>query len=278
MPITALLEKILTATPRLSVPPKPFGVFHLTALGIILGLFLLMVLFRKHLPRSEKAVMRVLRIFGLGLLFLEIGKQLVFSFDPVGGWAYNWERFPFQFCSLPIYVALFAGCLPKCTVRQALLCFLATYSPVAGASVLFYPARSVFSEIVFLNIHTMIWHGAMLLFGLYLWLTGTVKSEWKSAGYAALVYLPLNFIALALNEASYAFGFAEGYTFNMFYTGRLGRCPIPILSLIQRSCPYPVFFASYLVTLGVGGLLVTAVMVGIRWIRGKRNTTEKTQP
>ncbi len=266
----ALLEKILSDTPRLDTAPKPFGVFHLTALGICLGLFVIMILLCKHLPRSLRAVQCVLSGFALGLLLLEIGKQLVCSYDPASGWAYNWEKFPFQFCSVPIYVALIAMCLPRCKVRQALLCFLATYSPVAGASVLFYPARSVFSEIVFLNVHTMIWHGAMLLFGLYLWLSGAVKAEWKTAGYAALVYIPLNFIALALNEASYAWGFAEGYTFNMFYTGRLGTCFIPVLNTIQETCPYPVFFASYLVTLGIGGLLVTAMMVGIRWLWGKR--------
>lgn len=272
------LENILAATPRLSVPSKPFGGFHLTALGIILGLFLLMLLLNRRLPRSEKAVMRVLFVFGLGLLLLEIGKQMVCSYDPVGGWAYNWERFPFQFCSIPIYAALLAMCLPSCRLRQALLCFLATYSPVAGASVLFYPARSVFSDIVFLNLHTVIWHGAMLLFGLYLWLSGTVKAEWKSAGYAALVYLPLNFLALALNEASYAWGFAEGYAFNMFYTGRLGKCPIPILSGIQKTCPYPVFFLSYLVALGIGGVLVTALTVGIRRMREKKDTHRKPKP
>lgn len=265
----ALLEKILSHTPRLDTAPKPFGAFHLTALGICLGLFLLMILLAKRLPRTDRAVQRVLSVFALGLMLLEIGKQIVCSYDPAGGWAYNWEKFPFQFCSVPIYVALVAMCLPPCKVRQALLCFLATYSPVAGASVLFYPASSVFSEIVFLNVHTMVWHGAMLLFGLYLWLTGAVKAEWRTAGYAALVYTPLNFMALALNEASYAWGFAEGYTFNMFYTGRLGTCFIPVLSDIQKTCPYPVFFVSYLVTLGVGGLLVTAVMVGIRWV-GKR--------
>lgn len=264
MSAVALLEKILSDTPRLPMPPKPFGGFHLTALGIVLGLFLLMLIFYRHLPKSDKAVQRTLALFAFGLLFLEIGKQLVCSYDPAVGWVYNWEKFPFQFCSVPIYVALIATFLPKGKVRQALLCFLATYSPVAGASVLFYPARSVFSEIVFLNVHTMVWHGAMLLFGLYLWLTGEVKAQWKTAGKAALVYIPLNFIALALNEASYAFGFAEGYAFNMFYTGRLGKCTIPVLSTIQKTCPYPVFFASYLVTLGVGGLLVTAVMVGIR--------------
>ena len=273
MPLTVFLENLLAATPRLSAPPKPFGGFHLTALGIILGLFLLMIFLRHVLPQSDKAVSRVIAAFGGGLLLLEIGKQLVCSYDPVGGWAYNWEKFPFQFCSVPIYLALVAVFLPKCKARQALLCFLATYSPVAGASVLLYPARSVFSEIVFLNVHTMLWHGAMLLLGLYLWLSGAVKAEWKTAGMAALVYLPLNFAALALNEAAYAFGFADGYAFNMFYTGRLGRCPVPILSAIQKSCPYPVFFVSYLVTLGIAGLILTAVMVGIRWARGKRSPT-----
>ncbi|MBQ9779790.1 MAG: YwaF family protein [Clostridia bacterium] len=270
MPAVTWLERIMEATPRLPSPPKPFGAFHLTALGLTLGLFILMMLFRKRLPRSDKAVHTILAVFAFGLLLLEVGKQIVCSYDPSNGWAYNWERFPFQFCSVPIYVALIATFLPKGKVRQALLCFLATYSPVAGASVLFYPARSVFSEIIFLDVHTMVWHGAMLLFGLYLWLSGAVKAEWKTAGYAALVYVPLNFIALALNEASYAFGFAAGYDFNMFYTGRLGRCLIPVLSTIQKTCPYPVFFVSYLLTLGVGGLLVTTVMVGIRWLWKKR--------
>ncbi len=265
-----LLTYLLDHTPRLATPPKPFGLFHLTALGLILGVFVLMVCLFRHLPKSPKAIQRVLSVFALGLLFLEIGKQILCSYDPAAGWAYDWEKFPFQFCSVPIYVALAAMCLPQGKVRYALLCFLATYSPVAGASVLFYPAKSVFSEIVFLNFHTMLWHGAMLLFGLYLWLSGAVKAEWKTAGYAALVYIPLNFIALALNEASYAWGFAEGYTFNMFYTGRLGTCFIPVLSDIQETCPYPVFFVSYLVTLGIGGLLVTAVMVGIQWLWGKR--------
>ncbi len=270
MPAVTWLEALLNHTPRLASPPKPFGVFHMTALGLTLGLFVVMILLRKRLPKSDKAVQRTLAVFALGLLFLEIGKQLLCSYDPVCGWAYNWEKFPFQFCSVPIYVALVATFLPKGRVRDALFCFLATYSPVAGASVLLYPARSVFSDILFLDIHTMLWHSAMLLFGLYLWLTGAVKAEWRTAGKAAMVYLPLNFIALALNEASYAWGFAAGYDFNMFYTGRLGRCFIPVLSTIQDTCPYPVFFVSYLVTLGVGGLLVTAVMVGIRRVRKKR--------
>lgn len=260
----SLIETLLNHTPRLTERPRAFGAFHLTAVGIVLLLFLLMIVFRKRLPRGEKALRCSLVIFGVGLLLLEIGKQMVYSYDPVGGWAYNWEKFPFQFCSVPIYVALMAMCLGEGRLRRALVCFLATYSPVGGAAVLLYPSGGVFSEIVFLDVHTMVWHGAMLLFGLYLWLSGAVTAEWRTAGRAALVYAPLNFMSLALNEAAYAFGFAEGYAFNMFYTGRLGECHIPVLSYIQAHFPYPVFFLSYLVTLGAAGFLVTAAMMVIR--------------
>ena len=268
-----MLSYLIEHTPRFSDAPKAFGRFHVISLGIVLVLFALMIVFRHRLPKGEKALRRSLAVFGVGLLLLEIGKQLFYSYQGESSFAYNWEKFPFQFCSVPIYVALLAMCLREGKLRSALVAFLGTYSPVAGASVLFYPSNTVFSEIIFLDVHTMVWHGAMLLFGLYLWLSGEIQANVKTAGYAALVYAPLNFIALALNEASYAWGFAGEYTFNMFYTGRYGECYIPVLSTIQKTCPYPIFFVSYVVVLGVGGWLVTLVMMGIDRIFGGRKSS-----
>ena len=184
----SLLEHLLDTTPRLSARPVPFGLFHLVSVAVILCLCVLMILFRGRLPRGETRLRRAVAVFGVGLLLLEIGKQVVYSYDPAAGWGYNWDRFPFQFCSTPIYTALVALCLPSCRVRKALLCFLATYSPVAGCAVLLYPASDVFHEILFLNIHTVIWHGAMLLFGLYLWLTGAVTPTVKTACAAAAAF------------------------------------------------------------------------------------------
>ena len=134
---------------------------------------------------------------------------------------------------------------------------------------LFYPSPDVFHEIVFLNIHTMLWHGAMLLFGLYLWLTETVTPSVDTALTAAAVYLPMPCIALLLNEWEMAAGFAGSYSFNMFYIARDGYCMIPVLSWFQANTPYPVFFTAYVVTLGVGGALVTAGMGLIRYLRLK---------
>ena len=258
-----LLEWLLQATPRLEGRPLPFGVFHIISVVIILLLCAAMILLRGYLPRGEGNLRKMLIAFGVGLLLLEIGKQIVYSYTPEGGWLYNWDRFPFQFCSTPIYVALAAMLLPPCKVRQALLCFLATYSPVAGCAVLFYPSPDVFHEILFLDIHTMVWHGTMLLFGLYLWLTKAVRPTVRTAISAAAVYLPMPYIALLLNELEMATGFAGDFTFNMFYIARDGYCMIPILSRIQATAPYPLFFLSYVLLLGMGGALVTA---GVRMV------------
>ena len=263
------LEFLLDHTPRLSAVPKPFGVFHLVSVAVILGLCVLLVVLWRRLPRGEKHLRRVLFWFGMGLLLLEIGKQVCYSYHPTAGWDYNWDRFPFQFCSTPIYAALVAMCLPAGRVRGALLNFLATYSPVAGCAVLFYPASNVFHEILFLNIHTMLWHGAMLIFGLYLWLTEVVKPSVGTALTAAAVYLPMPCIALLLNELEMAWGFAGDYTFNMFYIARDGNCMIPVLSWFQDHTPYPVFFTAYVLTLGIGGGLVTVAMGLIRYL-GKK--------
>ena len=268
----SILESLLQNTPRFATRPTPFGRFHLISVGIILALCVLTVIFRRKLPRGERALRVSLILFGVGLLLLEIGKQLAYSYDLTAGWQYNWDRFPFQFCSTPIYAALVGMCLPRGRVRQALLSFLATYSPVAGCAVLFYPAPDVFHEIVFLDVHTMVWHGAMLWFGLYLWLSEAVLPSPKTALTAAAVYVPMPCIALCLNELEMATGFAGAYTFNMFYIARDGRCMIPVLSWFQQNTPYPVFFAAYLLALGAGGALVTAAMgiISYAWKKYKK--------
>lgn len=265
------LAYLLDHTPRFATRPAAFGGFHLMAVAVILAMAVLMILFGRQLPRGERALRRMLIAFGVGLLLLEIGKQITYSYIPGEGFAYNWDRFPFQFCSTPIYVALVAMCLRDCGFRRALLAFLATYSPVAGCAVLFYPAADVFHEIVFLNLHTMLWHGAMLLFGLYLWLTEAVMPTRKTALCAAAVYLPMPVIALLLNEAEHLWNFAGNFTFNMFYISRHGDCMIPLLSWVQAHAPYPVFFLSYVALLGMGGALVTGGMWVIRRLASARN-------
>ena len=74
-----LLEWLLNTTPRLDTRPKPFGLFHLSCVAVILGLCVVMILLRRRLPRGETSLRGMLVAFGVGLLLLEIGKQITYS-------------------------------------------------------------------------------------------------------------------------------------------------------------------------------------------------------
>ena len=280
-----LTEKLLTITPRFQAPPKVYGAFHICSLVIVLIICIVMI--AQHLKASKSPPGKILnkestlKISLLGfflVLFLsELGKQLIFSYDAAAEtWKYCFEKFPFQLCSTPIYISLAAYLLPcrgiPRRIRDALVCFLGTYSAIAGASVLFYPSPDVFSEIIYLNIHTMLWHGIMLVYGLYIWLAGFVKPRISTAFKGFAVFLPLNFIALALNEAEHLTGFAGGEYFNMFYISRYYTCNIPVLHEIQKTMPYPVFFAAFIMTLSIASFAVVLIMMLIsKKARGFRN-------
>lgn len=269
-----LLEKLLALTPRLQAPPKVYGAFHICSLAIVL--LICMVMLVLHFKASKSPTGRTsnkdgslkisLLVFFLILFLSELGKQLIFSYDTATeAWKYCFEKFPFQLCSTPIYISLAAYLLPgkgiPGRIRDALICFLGTYSAIAGASVLFYPSPDVFSEIIYLDIHTMLWHGIMLIYGLYLWLAGFVKPEISTAFKGLAVFLPLNFIALALNEIEHLTGFAGGEYFNMFYISRYYTCGIPVLHEIQKTMPYPVFFAAFILTLSIASFAVVLLMM-----------------
>ena len=273
------LEKLLLVLGTKMTKPAIFGAWHIVSLVLTIAFAVFLVV--KFKDCSDATLRRILLAVWLVMLLFEVYKQVHSAFHTeyyeawnFTYWEYSLWSFPFQFCSTPIYVALAAMCLREGKLRRAFLAFLATYSPVAGCAVLFYPASDVFHEILFLDVHTMLWHGGMLIFGLYLWLTEAVTPSVKTALTAAAVYLPMPVIALILNEVELATGFAGNYTFNMFYVARDGFCMIPVLSWFQAHTPYPVFFAAYVLTLGVGGALVTAGMWGIRNVKCKMQNAE----
>ena len=96
--------------PRFGSQPAPFGAFHLTAAALMLAAAVLMIVFRKKLPKDDRTSRRILLALGAVYLALEIYKQIVCSYEPsTGAWTYDWSKFPFQFCSLPIFLCPLAA-------------------------------------------------------------------------------------------------------------------------------------------------------------------------
>ena len=167
--------------------------------------------------------------FACGILMLcsEVWKQFTLTFV-IGGGRYNWWYFPFQLCSIPMYILLAYPWLRRSNTRRTLLTFLMCYCLLGGVAVfadtsgLHYPLRA-------LTIHSYLWHFLLIILGVtagitYLRLLRANKKKalfsrsLKTAFplrpflYSSLLYLACCLIAELLNLSLDRFG-----TINMFY-------------------------------------------------------------
>lgn len=225
------LEKIVAFMQSEMKKPTLLGGAHLFWLAMAVLGIVVVCLTCKNL--SDKKFRMILLIVGASLLTLEVFKQLNFAYDAeTDVWDYAWKQFPFQFCSVPMYVMVAVACLKEGKVRDCLCSFLATFGLFAGMIVLFYPA-TVLSEIIFRFSQSMIHHSAMLIVGVLMFVSGKVKIEHKTVLKALPVFVTCVVLAFTMNIIHHASGNTD--SFNMFYIGPYSSCDIPILSIIGEA-------------------------------------------
>ena len=244
--------------------PKMFGWFHLLSWAIvILAIVLLCV---THKPGDEKRVRRVIFIAALISFILEIYKQIVFNFSYAGEtitFDYQWYIFPFQFCSVPIYVGLLTAAFRKGRVHKALCAFLATFAIFAGCTVMFYPVQ-VFTTTIGINIQTMFCHGSMLVVGFYMLYTNYVKSEHKTILRALPVFAVAIGIAMILNEVVFYNADLVGDCFDMFYISPHYASTLPLYSIVEPMLPYPVALLVYIIGFTLVAYIILLISMGIK--------------
>ena len=98
--------------------------------------------------------------FGLLMLCSEIWKQLTLTFL-VGHGVYNLWYFPFQLCSIPMYVFLALPFARPEKVRRALLCFIMCYALLGGTAV-FADTSGLHYSYAPLTVHSYLWHFMMI--------------------------------------------------------------------------------------------------------------------
>jgi hypothetical protein len=244
--MTDLFEGIIRIFDLTMTTPTSYGLFHLGFVALsALVCFLLCIAFKNP---SEKTLRKILLIHSLICIVLEIYKQISFTFDVVDGaitHGYQWYAFPFQFCSIPIYVSLIAALVKNKKVFSACIAFLSTFGMIAGILVMAYPTQ-VFIPTIGINIQTMIHHGSQITIGLFLLIrAGAIKTTSKTLGGVA-VFLVAVGCAMLLNLTVIHF-LPEGTEFNMFYISPYFNCSLPVYSTFQQKLPYPVFLLLYLI-------------------------------
>ena len=243
--------------------PEPYGWFHLLCWGVVIGLTALLCTRYRNCSRDK--IRRVVFAVAVIVAVLEVYKQIVFSLhssDTGVYFDYQWYSFPWQFCSIPMYVGLLTRVFRKGKIHDALCAFLATYAVFAGVCVMFYPT-DVFIDLVGINIQTMVCHGSMIVIGVWLLVSGYVKPEKDSFWGAAAVFVVAVGLALLLNEGAWHTGIIGDETFNMFFISRHMEPSLPVYLLVQQVVPYPWCLVIYVAAFSLAAYIILMAPVGI---------------
>lgn len=161
---------------------------------------------------------------GLLMLVSEIWKQLTLTFTVNHG-NYSWWHFPFQLCSIPMYVCLTVGFLsskrprsliPYLKVHGDRLCsFLAAFLMdfgLLGGVFAFFDTSGMHYGYLPLTIHSFAWHILLVILGCYSGLNKNTCRTLSGYGFSVMLYLVCCGIATIFNLIFHQFGMV-----NLFY-------------------------------------------------------------
>lgn len=243
-----LLDAFFEAMRWPMTPPAPYGWFHI--LFTLIGFALCGFAAWKLRKLSDKATKWML--FGIGILLAvsEVYKQLFYYFAVMDN-AYNWGDFPFQFCSMPLYLCLIAPWLKPGKAQRGMYSFMVYYNLLGGA-IAFAEPSGLLHGYWFLTMHALIWHMLLVFVGLFLCFSrrgGTEKGDYKVA---TVTFLTLCVIAFCLNA------FVQnvvGEHMNMFFVGP-GNSPLAVFKQICQLLSWYAGTAIYIFAVCLGAFLI----------------------
>lgn len=247
-------------------PPPAYGTFHIlfTLIGFTVCGFTAWKL--RHV--SDKIAGKILFFCGLLLSLSEVFKQF-FCYFVIAENTYHWGEFPFQLCSIPMYMCLFTPFLKQGKFQRAMFSFMVLYNLLGGA-IAFAEPSGLLHEHPFLTAHSCIWHMLLVFVGLFLCISmrgGTTKADYYAA---TLTFVVLCGIAFALN-CFVQFGL--GQKMNMFFVGP-GNSPIIVFKQFSEWFGWYINTPIYIFVLCLGAYVLFAL---IYWIRNKELPVRKKQ-
>ena len=258
----SLFEKIIFALQTNSPSPTNYGTFHLVSIGLCILVTALLCIFARDVSdRNFRIIIGV--CWGLMVGF-EIYKQLIFSFNgETGEWSYQWYAFPYQLCSTPLYLLPLVAFMKDGKIRNGVMTFITTFAFFGGLCVMVFPNDVFASPYLGIHIQTMVHHALQLVTGIYIAVHSRKKFDKRNFITATIVFAIALVLAMVLNIIMHFV--VPDHSFNMFYISPYFECHLPILNIIDKAVPYPVFFVIY--TLGFvlcAILMLTLIMGGIK--------------
>ena len=241
--------------------PQLFGGFHIVAALITAAAAVCMAsLLSKRVRGADKPfekLVRILMITGWVLVVLEVWKQL-FLYYVVNNEAYDWWFFPFQLCSVPMYLCILLPVMVPATQR-VFLTFMGGYTFVSAAATLIYP-EDILRSYTALTLHGFVWHGLLLFISLLILLTGRADPSARGLMKAASLFAIMCVFAVMINVVAEpvmqnASGLVHSYA-AMFYLNPYHISPQPVVSAVQKTAGIPAGLLLYSLTITAVSSLV----------------------
>ena len=208
-----LARQFLALTAWRMQTPKPYSAFvlSLTTVGIFLAVCTAIFL-------AKYSSRKIFCFCGMFLAISEVYKQ-GFLYGIVNHQTYDWWYFPFQLCSVPMYLCLILTFLPdnRCPRIRTLLCtFIQDFGLLGGIAALAEPT-GLLHPYWTLTLHGLCWHFLLIFLGLYCCLSGqsdtTRSGFWKMLPLFGLCAL----LATCINVATHPYGNADMFYISPYY-------------------------------------------------------------
>ena len=245
----AWLDKIIDATAWQVPAPRSYGPFHITF--TLVGFFLCALIAWKLRNVNEKQSRRVIFTTGMILVFLEVYKQLLYHFHIDTSEGYTWWIFPFQLCSVPIYLCIIAPLLKKGRVQNCCYSFMMLYN-LLGGFIAFFEPSGLLHPYATLTAMSCTWHMLLVFIGLFLVFSGKGGSTIKDYKNSTITFLALCVVAFSINLA---FWDVSDHSINMFFIGPQNSSLIVFKQIAEKFGWY-VSTALYIPTVCFGAYLI----------------------
>ena len=196
---------------------------------------------------------RLLAVSGWVLAALEVCKQL-YLFNVINGGVYDWWFFPFQLCSVPMYLCILLP-FTRGRVRDAFLLFMAGCTFVGACATFIFPEDILRADML-LTFHGFIWHGILLFISLVIMMSGMAKMTRANFAGFILLMTVMSIIAVMINaavepvmQASYAAGLLPHSYSAMFYLNPYHISPQPVVGPVQRVIGIPAGLVLYVLSI-----------------------------
>lgn len=252
----SFFEYLLRLTSWPMTPPVLYGPFHLiaafggSAIAILAAWrFSSINNCNTNNRDNRRSFDQIMLVSGVILLIGELYKQLM-NFYIVNNHAYDWWIFPFQLCSLPLYLCPLLILIHNEKRHRILCTFLLDFN-MMGAVATFIDPSGIFHPYWTLTLHGVLWHLMLIFVGFVIIFSR--KADLTTKGF--LRTLPLfTFFCLAaevLNSILHRFSAA-----NLFYISPWEMSTQLLFGDIDRTLGRPVGILLYILAMIAGAWLI----------------------